>query len=608
MSSPDALNGRPVAAAADGLQQRGSFVIYGRGMGPSPLTDPAFAHHANSELVDLSREYEYPYQYQHLKALGLISAVGFGCCYFVLDKDMLQQPEFVLVAVLGFLATCFGGFFFLCVNCAHFLCAPVSPPQLLSRTELRHLLGTTACTFWTILLLLAGALKHFISGGSQRWLEVELFLIESFGAIVVMVPAWYIVNRFSTEPVKAGLIMSMFWSGAIFSAECAGIFNTILLLIWTSADPNCNASLPVGPTWPFEAPSGSCVAKANLEWVLTPGIVEESFKFMVLLRVVTSLEEAMKSKALTRFPRMSSIPCMPCCGWFLKFAASPAVVVLCGMAAGAGFGSLENVQYVAKLSGIVKATGSILPASVRIFTAMLHIAMTGTCSFFLAVSLFSQRKRPFVKFIGWIMMVFGHGTYDAFCTFQAELPLDDCFTRVTCADTEKGTRCEYSRTGKLVNCVCEGEVNETTRKCESNETASGTEVFNNVPHILADWEDVTLEIVDAKNISKRPTSKEQGWYTGTVPKVVDGIHRALGEQEKILLCPPNVDEAYVCGPKMVNWWPGPWTSWLLGIGIIVLFSVLACCVLPFVEKDFHARRRAAAAEAANRSGQLVQMA
>ena len=43
-------------------------------------------------------------------------------------------------------------------------------------------------------------------------------------------------------------------------------------------------------------------------------------------------------------------------------------------------------------------------------------------------------------------------------------------------------------------------------------------------------------------------------------------------------------------------------------GIIVLFSVLACCVLPFVEKDFHARRRAAAAEAANRSGQLVQMA
>ena len=26
-----------------------------------------------------------------------------------------------------------------------------------------------------------------------------------------------------------------------------------------------------GPNWPFEAPSGGCIAKANLEWVLTPG-------------------------------------------------------------------------------------------------------------------------------------------------------------------------------------------------------------------------------------------------------------------------------------------------------------------------------------------------
>ena len=37
-----------------------------------------------------------------------------------------------------------------------------------------------------------------------------------------------------------------------------------------------------------------------------------------------------------------------------KFAASPAVVVLCGMAAGAGFGSLENVQYVAKVGRLLK--------------------------------------------------------------------------------------------------------------------------------------------------------------------------------------------------------------------------------------------------------------
>lgn len=26
----------------------------------------------------------------------------------------------------------------------------------------------------------------------------------------------------------------------------------------------------------------------------------------------------------------------------------------------------------------------------------------------------------------------------------------------------------------------------------------------------------------------------------------------------------RVVQSYVCGPKMVPWWPGPWTSWLLG--------------------------------------------
>lgn len=42
-------------------------------------------------------------------------------------------------------------------------------------------------------------------------------------------------------------------------------------------------------------------------------------------------------------------------GWILrldfglrKLAASPAVVVLCGMAAGGGFGTLENVEYIAR--------------------------------------------------------------------------------------------------------------------------------------------------------------------------------------------------------------------------------------------------------------------
>ena len=43
-----------------------------------------------------------------------------------------------------------------------------------------------------------------------------------------------------------------------------------------------------------------------------------------------------------------------------KFAASPAVVVLCGMAAGAGFGSLENVQYIAKVGRLKRRSRFIV--------------------------------------------------------------------------------------------------------------------------------------------------------------------------------------------------------------------------------------------------------
>lgn len=49
-------------------------------------------------------------------------------------------------------------------NCCWYLCRPASAPLPLSRNELRHLLGTTACTFWTFALLLIGTLKHIISG------------------------------------------------------------------------------------------------------------------------------------------------------------------------------------------------------------------------------------------------------------------------------------------------------------------------------------------------------------------------------------------------------------------------------------------------------------
>ncbi|CAJ1336134.1 unnamed protein product [Effrenium voratum] len=450
--------------------QQGSFVLFGRALGPT-LAHPGFESFANSPYVDLEREYQYPPDYRCiLPPLALVTVAGFGIC-FMMPVSLVGA---LVASQIGLLACC-TGCAFACLNVGHFFREPRSPPQPLSRTELRHLIGRTACTFWTIIFFFAGLILHMATADGDSILEGELFLMESLGAVVVLVPAWFLANRITKHPVKAGFMMSFFWSGAIFSTELAGVFNTALLLFWQSLDPTCNAAIPQGPSWPFDAPSASCVGKAALEWILTPGIVEESLKFVVLTRLVTSLEEAVNSQALTRCPRMSMWPGLPCCGWFLKLASSPALVVLAGMSAGAGFGSMENVQYIAKLSGLVKATGDIGPASVRVFTAMLHIAMTGTCAFFLAISMFSPGKPKFVKYIGWALMVLGHGTYDAFCTFQSQLDLDSCFTRATCILDITGVEiCEFSKSAPLMRCLCPGTavVNEDTRKCAVNATVA----------------------------------------------------------------------------------------------------------------------------------------
>ncbi|CAK9079297.1 unnamed protein product [Durusdinium trenchii] len=383
-----------------------------------------------------------------------------------------------------------------------------------------------------------------------------------------------------------------------------------MLLFWTALDSTCNAQLPVGPNWPFEAPSGGCIAKANLEWVLTPGIVEETSKFIVLTRLVTSLEEAMNSRALTRWPRSSTTSCMPCCGWFLKMASSPAVVVLCGMAVGGGFGSLENVQYIAKISGLVKQLHNILPATVRIYTAILHVAMTGTCAFFLSISMFSERKRPFVKFIGWILMVICHGTYDAFCTFQSELDIKDCFTRASCTyDYDKGEEeCVFSESGTLAHCSCISSVNESTHKCTPTPDAASMkrdQISNSILLILKDSGFALVRQKESKEQAEAD-SLHNFWQFNTAPKVRQQILAAIPQKAEYV-CPKN-PEHYVCGPKLVEWWPGAWTSWLLGTVMILFFAILACCGLPQVQRSFYARQEVAQTAVNPAPGSQVQLA
>ncbi|CAK9006478.1 Hypothetical protein SCF082_LOCUS9039 [Durusdinium trenchii] len=274
------------------------------------------------------------------------------------------------------------------------------------------------------------------------------------------------------EPIKAGLLVSMFWCGALFSAGTSGEFNTRLLYFWRDWDPACHAKSPLGPTWPYDDPSTSCVAKALVEWILTPGIVEESMKLLVLLRLVPSLEDAMRSLWLTRCPRMSTFQCLPCCGWFLKLAASPVVVVLCGMSVGAGFSTRENVSYIGRIKGQVESTRNLLPAVGRLIAAVLHISLTGTCAFFLAVSLFKGKAYRWAKYLGWALMVVAHGSFDAFLTFNQAVPLHECYFRATCDQTTR--KCTIDKKGMLAGCRCSSGVDPETRRCKGRKANGNT--------------------------------------------------------------------------------------------------------------------------------------
>eukprot|EP00931_Biecheleriopsis_adriatica_P043649 TRINITY_DN24949_c0_g1_i2.p1 TRINITY_DN24949_c0_g1~~TRINITY_DN24949_c0_g1_i2.p1 ORF type:complete len:590 (-),score=74.24 TRINITY_DN24949_c0_g1_i2:46-1815(-) len=568
-------NGIPVAlpSSESGSSRSGSFIVGNIALGPSPLDHEAYQHYINSPLVDVNREYRYPEQYASwLPGLAIFSAFTIALTYAV---GPLIPP---LLTLGGLLSGCAFG----CVHCTFFFNKPPSSPQPLSRRELRHLVGRTACTFYSVILWLLGLVMNMIfpNDDRTRWLNTACYVFICLSTILILFPSWLLSRRITKEPVKAGLLMNMFWSGAIFSAGIAGIPNTILIAIWQQLDPDCNAMLPVGENWPWSAPSGTCVAKATLEWILTPGIVEESLKFVVLLRLVTSLEEAVNSRALTRCPRMSEIPGFVCCGWFLKLAPSPIAVVLCGMAVGGGFSAMENVGYINSAKPEVFATGDLMPAAARLFSAALHITMTGTCAFFLASWKFSDCRRWWLKYMGFLLMMIGHGCYDSLCTLGAAMPPDQCFTRVSCSSS---LGCIFDRKGDLASCECEFGIGNTTGKPGSYKCkASNATLKEHTSTSRAATG--RLKVLKSRQNRLLRTSLHTFLHSP-----LDGL---TAVKTDLVVCPAN-EEDYSCGPLLVSWWPTGWTPFVLGSAMMLFFAVLGCCALPAMERNFemHATAR-----------------
>eukprot|EP00933_Yihiella_yeosuensis_P055884 TRINITY_DN5483_c0_g1_i1.p1 TRINITY_DN5483_c0_g1~~TRINITY_DN5483_c0_g1_i1.p1 ORF type:complete len:481 (+),score=29.75 TRINITY_DN5483_c0_g1_i1:91-1533(+) len=393
-------------------------------LGPS-LNHPEIQPYVDSPCVDLEVEYEYP---RELGGQNLFVMFVVGSCWFFYliptsflgDHGVLLAP--ILVAVV----------FFCLVSCCvcssaylrHFFSGPTATPMPLSRREFRHVIGTTGCTVFSWLYCGSGLLLNVMK---DHFYKTGVFYTYGYMCVcltsVIYVGMAWVISKAVVRglPVKAGFVMSMFWTGAIYSIFLGGFLNSLYILaIWPNVDETCSITQQMVEGHGVPRDDVECFYTLWLEWIFTAGLNEETLKFMVLMRLRTSLEEIVSSCWLTKCLRSSTTPGVPMCAWFLKLAPTPCAVVLSGMAAGAGFATLENVDYVTKIQGL---SDDPWMASIRLFSASIHICMTGTCAVAYAFELFLSPGAWMLKYLALGAMIFLHGTFNASTAWGGDVTL-----------------------------------------------------------------------------------------------------------------------------------------------------------------------------------------
>eukprot|EP00913_Durusdinium_trenchii_P009316 g8754.t1 len=222
------------------------------------------------------------------------------------------------------------------------------------------------------------------------------------------------------------------------------------------------------------------------------------------------------------------------------------------MSVGAGFSTRENVSYIGRIKGQVESTRNLLPAVGRLIAAVLHISLTGTCAFFLAVSLFKGKAYRWAKYLGWALMVVAHGSFDAFLTFNQAVPLHECYFRATCDQTTR--KCTIDKKGMLAGCRCSSGVDPETRRCKGRKANGNTS-------------ELTLS-TDFTDLAKA----EDFWELAA--------DRRWGAD-----CNQLPENSYICGAVYVSWFP-IWPAPILGLLIIITFTLLGCCATPRLERSF----------------------
>jgi len=190
-----------------------------------------------------------------------------------------------------------------------------------------------------------------------------------------------------------------------------------MVQLWAWMNPLCYITYPAD-NWPWDYTSGKCMAINVVQWILTAGIIEESFKFASLMRL----------RPTTSKVRAGADRCGCGCwflpkAWWMRLADSPLAVALCGVAAGGGLATTENFMYIFSQESIEKAFGEndLESAYGRIAASFAHMVWTGYAACGLAKWQFlppGDPARPRRRTTYLLAPIVLHGPYNWCSTLQ----------------------------------------------------------------------------------------------------------------------------------------------------------------------------------------------
>jgi RsiW-degrading membrane proteinase PrsW (M82 family) len=262
--------------------------------------------------------------------------------------------------------------------------------------------------------------------GEYRFVATICYLCCWTPSFLLLTYAWWRVGK--RNGVHLGLLANFVMQGGIMGTSFALVLNTTLIASWSNLSPACN---PMEITMTL-----SCNIAAASMWILTPGLVEETFKAVWLFFRLRRSVDDVPATCCFCLPASRSFNC----GCWYKLAPSPYHVVLCAIASGAGFECMENVLYVFQKSGVlarapagatsttttttvpdpnVPALPTTDPMMLMLITAigrmpfsMVHMVWTGLIGLGLARRMFlSGSRRPSLPLIILPSMI-AHGVSD----------------------------------------------------------------------------------------------------------------------------------------------------------------------------------------------------